>query len=139
MPTFIRFVKLLSRLVRFYLTGRKVMSDAEKQLNPVLGYAEPLKPAVMEARVGQLTSGEALDFWSKHKNKAWVAILLVIGAVGGNVDELYKAIPDVHDVESLRKEVKQLRVDVDALRGTPSVFKPTVSDDGDFKVERPNK
>lgn len=113
------------------------MGELDKE-NPVLGYAQPLKPE-MEARVGHLTTGEAIDFWSKHKNKAWVAILLVVGAVGGNVDELYKAIPDVHDVESLRKEVKQLRVDVDALRGTPSVLKPTVSDDGDFKVERPSK
>lgn len=127
--------KLLLQIAKFFFAGRKVVNELEKVKlsEAVIGYAEPLKP-----QVGTLTVGEANDFWSKHKNKAWVAILLVVGAMGGNIDEIYKAIPDVHDVESLRKEVKQLRVDVDALRG-PSVFKPVASDDDGFKVERPSR
>lgn len=108
------------------------LEKAEAQKS-IIGYAEPLKPAV-----GTLTVGEAADFWTKHKNKAWVAILLVVGALGGNIDELYKMIPDVYDVQGLRKDVQQLRVDVDSLRGVPSITKPSTSDDG-FKVERPSK
>ena len=76
------------------------LTDEEKE--NILKYAEPIKGE-------KLTVGDASDFWSKHKNKAWVAILLIVGAVGGNVDELYKAIPDVHDVAGLRKEVATLK------------------------------
>lgn len=116
---------------------------------PTIGYAEPLRPITS---TGSLTVGEAADFWTKHKNKAWVAVLLMVGAVSGNVDELYRFIPDVHDVAGLRKEVVTLKTDVEALkRGqTPTVFRPTTGvpapelpppapvDDG-FRVERPTK
>lgn len=96
--------------------------------------------------VGRVETLEVPDFWTKHKNKAWVAILLAVGALGGNVDELYKAIPDVHGVTELKVQVKELRSDVDDLmRVTPSnVFRtpvpplPEPVDDG-FKVERPTK
>lgn len=118
----------------------------DEQKNVIMSSAAPLKPEVMTLEVP--------DFWTKHKNKAWVAILLLVGALGGNVDELYKAIPDVHDVAGLRKEVATLRTDVEELKKafipTPT-FRPTTGvlpapelpgqppvDDG-FRVERPTK
>lgn len=116
--------------------------------DPVYGVAQPIRLAPATA---ELTVGEAGDFWSKHKNKAWVAILLIAGAVGGNVDELYKVIPDVHDVTGLRKEVATLRTDVEGLKKAfipAPTFRPTTVvpelpgpppvDDG-FRVERPTK
>lgn len=110
------------------------------------------KNVIMEAKPlqGEVMTLEVPDFWTKHKNKAWVAILLAVGALGGNVDELYKAIPDVHGVAELKVQVKELRTDVDSLmRVTPSTtFRPTPVvpelpgqppvDDG-FRVERPTK
>lgn len=127
-------------------------SLTDEQKNNIIATAEPLKP--FELVQGETLKLEVPDFWTKHKNKAWVVLLLLAGAAGGNVDEIYKAIPDVHDVTGLRKEVATLRTDVDALkRGqTPTVFRPTTvvpspapelpppapTDDG-FRVERPTK
>lgn len=112
----------------------------EEQKNVIMESAAPLK--------GEVMTLEVPDFWTKHKNKAWVAILLAVGALGGNVDELYKAIPDVHGVTELKVQVKELRTDVDGLmrvnpqptfRPTPVVpTTPEPVDDG-FRVERPTK
>lgn len=125
---------------------KEVIKDATDNVRVIgIGGAEPIR--------GEVLSLEVPDFWTKHKNKAWVAILLLVGAVGGNVDELYKAIPDVHDVAGLRKEVVTLRTDVDALKARPSIYRvpaplPPISElpppapepvDSGFRVERPNK
>lgn len=116
-------------------------SLTDEQKNVIMESAAPLKPEVATLEVP--------DFWTKHKNKAWVAILLAVGALGGNVDEVYKAIPDVHDVAGLRKEVATLKTDVEELkkvfipaptfRPVPVAPAPEPPVDDGFRVERPTK
>ena len=128
---------------------KEVIRDATENVT-----LQGLEPARIAPATATLTVGEAADFWSKHKNKAWVAVLLIVGAVGGNVDELYKVIPDVHDVAGLRKEVATLKTDVEGLKKAfiptptfrpipgvlpaPELPGPPPVDDG-FRVERPSK
>jgi hypothetical protein len=145
----LKLFKLLLQLAKFYFAGRRLMALTDEQKNVI---REATEGVTLQPVAERLTVGETLDFWSKHKNKAWVAILLIVGAVGGNVDELYKAIPDVHGVTELKVQVKELRSDVDELmKGTPSVYKPTPADrpapelpplppsDDGFRAERPSR
>lgn len=111
---------------------KEVMKDATENVR-LVGMGEPIRGRV------EIQNLEVPDFWVKHKNKAWVAILLVVGALGGNIDEVYKAIPDVHDVKSLKVRVDNIEKDVKILKegndGGSSTFVPP-SDNG-FRAERP--
>ena len=108
-------------------------------MNEVEDKIATLKPIQGEAL--RLEEFKVPDFWDKHKNKAWVAFLLLSGFLSGTgIDEIYKAIPDVHDVAGLKIRVDNIEKDVKILKegnGGSSTFVPP-SDNG-FKAERPSK
>jgi hypothetical protein len=126
-----RKFKLLLQIAKLIFAGKRVMNEVEDKV-------ATLKPIQGEAlRLGEF---KVPDFWDKHKNKAWVAVLLLSGFISGTgIDEIYKAIPDVHDVAGLKIRVDNLEKDVKILKegngGGSSTFVPP-SDSG-FKAERP--
>lgn len=92
----------------------------------------------------KLTAEEAAGWfalWLKHKNKVYGLALLIIGALGGNVETIVSAFPDVHDVAGLRKQVVVLEEDVQKLKDSMLNvgINPDIKTDDGFKVNRPTK